>query len=129
MRPAKGFTFVELLVVITIISIVLAAGIVSYTTISTNSRDARRKADLEAIRQALEMCRSISGEYPSSIYPDSLSIICSDALLTVTMKKTPLDPSPCTGYEDGKYSYQTTVDGYQLTADCMESGSYTVTNP
>jgi len=60
-------------------AVVFAAGVVSYTTIAINSRDARRRSDLEAIRQALEMCRSIASEYPSSIYPaNPAAIICTD---------------------------------------------------
>jgi len=131
----NGFTFIELLVVITIIAVVFAAGVVSYTTISKNSRNARRSADMEAIRQALEMCRSIAGRYPASIYPASESIVCNDTALTVTMKTTPLDPkydSTLTGcLVDKKYVYvYTAATGtYTLTAYCYEGGSVSVTNP
>lgn len=127
----NGFTFVELLVVITIMAVVFAAGVVSYTNISKNTRDARRRADLEAVRQALEMCRSIAGKYPSSIYPVSNSIVCSDTNQTVTMKVTPLDPKPCAAHPDGKYSYSLVTGNYTLTADCMEDTTKvkTVTNP
>jgi prepilin-type N-terminal cleavage/methylation domain-containing protein len=127
----NGFTFIELLVVITIIAVVFAAGIVSYTTISRNSRDARRSADMEAIRQALEMCRSIAGEYPAEIYPASGSIVCTDATNSVTLKSTPFDPKPCTNHESGEYTYTLAADSYTLTADCMEdpSRTKTVTNP
>jgi prepilin-type N-terminal cleavage/methylation domain-containing protein len=131
MMRRNGFTFIELLVVITIIGVVFAAGIVSYTTISRNSRDARRVADMEAIRQALEMCRSIAGEYPSTIYPESGSIICADTAGSVMLKSTPIDPKPCISHENGEYSFSATEDTYTLTADCMENASRTneVTNP
>lgn len=129
----NGFTFIELLVVITIIGVVFAAGIVSYTSISKNSRNARRKADLEAVRQALEMCRSIDKEYPSSI---SSSITCPVSATVVTLKSTPTDPKPCAGHEDGLYSYDPdfpAVGEYRLTADCYEGPigpePYSVTNP
>lgn len=132
----NGFTFVELLVVITIIAVIFSAGVVSYTQISKNSRNARRSADLEAIRQALEMCRSIDGLYPDTIYkevdPDSPSglIACLVSDDVVTLKLTPLDPKPCTGYADGQYSYVKNADGtYELTADCYEGGSVTLRNP
>jgi prepilin-type N-terminal cleavage/methylation domain-containing protein len=128
----NGFTFIELLVVITIMAVVFAAGVVSYTSIAINSRDTRRRADLEAIRQALEMCRSIAGIYPSSIYPtDPGSIICSDTNKSVTMKTTPIDPKPCSTQADGHYTYTLTDGGYTLTANCLEgtTKSVTVTNP
>jgi prepilin-type N-terminal cleavage/methylation domain-containing protein len=118
----NGFTFVELLVVITIIGVIFAAGIVSFTTVSKNSRNARRSADLEAIRQALEMCRSIDGVYPGSI---AGNVHCND-VTAVTLKETPLDPRPC---PQDTYSYTIVAGGYTLTASCYEGGPKTVTNP
>jgi prepilin-type N-terminal cleavage/methylation domain-containing protein len=131
MKNQKGFTFVELLVVITIIAVIFAAGVVSYTTISMNSRNARRSSDLEAVRQALEMCRSIDGSYPlvsPGIYGSGGSIACPVSS-AVTMKTTPLDPKPCTAKPDGQYTYLPGVGGYTLTADCFEGGAKVVTNP
>lgn len=126
----NGFTFVELLVVITIIAVLFAAGIASYTTISMNSRNARRSADLEAIRQALEMCRSIDGIYPSAIYTNN-KITCPTSTSVETLKSTPLDPKPCDLKPDGQYSYVTTSSGYTLTANCYEpvGTPKVVTNP
>ena len=106
--------------VITIIAVIFSVGAVSFAAINKNSRDARRIADMEAIRQALEMCRSIAGEYPSSIYPLSGSIVCTDSSATVTMRVTLVDPKPCLGHEDGRYQYVLTASGYSVTADCME---------
>lgn len=63
----QGFTFIELLVVVTIIAVLTAIGAVSYRSTNRNARDAKRMADLERIRSALEICRSETGEYPSSI--------------------------------------------------------------
>lgn len=59
-----GFTFIEILVVATIISLLAAAGAVSYSQFSKSSRDAKRKADIEQIRAAVEMYRSNNGSYP-----------------------------------------------------------------
>lgn len=123
-KQTKGFTFIELLVVITIIGIIFAAGIVSFTTITTRSRDTRRKADLEAIRQSLEICRSITGSYPATVYPD---ISCPAG--TTMMSKTPFDPKPCNLVEEYSYT-KTSQTTYTLTASCMEIDTgYQVTNP
>lgn len=126
MKKYQGFTFIELLVVITIIGVVFAAGVVSYTTISKNSRNARRGADLEAIRQALEMCRSIDGSYPASVYS---SVTCPVSNTVVTLKTTPYDPKPCAAKPDGQYSYVSAAGGYTLTAKCYEDEEKVVTNP
>ena len=63
----KGFTLIELLVVITIIGILMGLLLVSYQGTRKSARDGRRKADLEQIRGALEMCRSDTGSYPASL--------------------------------------------------------------
>jgi type II secretion system protein G len=61
----KGFTLLELLVVISIIMVLTVSGVAAYSSVSKNSRDARRKSDIEQLRQALEMFRSDQGYYPS----------------------------------------------------------------
>lgn len=60
----KGFSLLEILVVISIIMLLTVSGVAAYSTVSKNSRDARRKSDLEQFRQALEMFRSDQGYYP-----------------------------------------------------------------
>lgn len=64
----KGFTLIELLIVITISTLLLAGSILSYTNLSRNSRDTRRKGDIEQIRSGLELYRSTNtnGSYPTS---------------------------------------------------------------
>lgn len=50
----NGFTLVELLVVITIIAILSMVGLVAFSDAQKNARDAKRKADINAIAKALE---------------------------------------------------------------------------
>jgi general secretion pathway protein G len=63
----KGFTLIEVLVVSTIIAVMAAIGLVSYSSASRRSRDAKRKADIAQIQAALEMYRTDIGSYPTSI--------------------------------------------------------------
>lgn len=129
-KKNKGFTFIELLVVITIMAVIFAAAVVSYTTISMNARNARRKSDIEAIRQALEMCRSIAGVYPTNIYPSDNNIVCDNSPTnTITMAVTPIDPKPCGTPAVSQYVYISNGDTYSITATCMEnnSGTYSFT--
>ena len=53
-RKFRGFTLIELLVVISIISILSVVGFVSYQNVSAKAKDARMKADLDAIKKAYE---------------------------------------------------------------------------
>ncbi len=50
----KGFTLIELLVVIAIIAILAVIGITVFSGQQATARDARRRADIQAIAQALE---------------------------------------------------------------------------
>ncbi len=89
----SGFTFIELLVTVTIMAVMMAVAMVSYSNTNLRSRDAKRKADLEVIRSALEICRSNDGRYPGSVYA---SVSCTGG--TVTLQNTPRDPKNSSNY-------------------------------
>ncbi len=91
----RGFTLIELLVVISIIGILVAVGVVSYTRAIQISRDAKRKTDLEQIRQALETYRSEIGAYPATSGWQT-------ALSPTYITTMPTDP------KGGSYDYKTT---------------------
>lgn len=61
----KGFTLIEVLVAVTIISVLASIGVVAYTSVNKRARDAKRKGDVEQIRSALEMYRADIGYYPN----------------------------------------------------------------
>ena len=50
----KGFTLLELLVVISIIGLLIASGAVAFSTAQKKGRDARRRADMKAFQSAYE---------------------------------------------------------------------------
>lgn len=64
MKRTSGFTLIELLVVATIIIVLASIGIVSFTNAAKSARDAKRKADMETIRQALTLYRQQNTGYP-----------------------------------------------------------------
>lgn len=67
----RGFTLLELLVVISIIAILIGLVSVSFTTAQQKSRDARRRGDMKAIQSALEQYYAVNdGSYPTSGYGD-----------------------------------------------------------
>lgn len=64
-KNKKGFTLVELLVVITILAILMTIGIAVYSGVQKNARDLRRKTDLRSIKIALDLYYQSNGKYPT----------------------------------------------------------------
>lgn len=62
----KGFTLVELLIVIVIIAILAAITIVAYNGMQDRARYSVMKSDLGSIQQAVELYHAENGSYPSS---------------------------------------------------------------
>lgn len=60
----KAFTFVELIVVVTILAILALIWTVSYTWYIWDSRDAKRQANLSEIKWALKLYKQNRGSYP-----------------------------------------------------------------
>lgn len=75
LKVTKGFTLIELLVVISIIAILLAVATVSYTNSQEKGRDSRRKSDLKAVQQALELYFQQNGKYPANSTSGNAQII------------------------------------------------------
>lgn len=60
----KGFTIVELLIVIVVIGILAAITIVAYSGIQDRSRFAKSRADFNTMQKGLEMYKADKGAYP-----------------------------------------------------------------
>lgn len=127
----KGFTLIELLVVATIIVVLSAIGIASFINAGKGARDAKRKADLETVRQALVLYRSNEGEYheeDSTIsngnYDDLTEELVSEEYLSEPVPQDPKD----TG--DYRYRYRSDGDTFTLEVELEKTGSdYEVKNP
>lgn len=91
----KGFTLVELLVVIVIIGILATLATVALGSARLKARDARRISDVKQIQTALELYYNDAGAYPDAItFGSPLS-----KTGTVYMAAIPKDPS--TTFESG----------------------------
>jgi general secretion pathway protein G len=101
----KGFTIVELLVVIVVIGILAAITVTAYNGVQGRARDAERISDLKNIADALEIYRVNNGAYPTPVSTPNASSweVNTDgttatnflsALSTANiMPKVPVDPT------------------------------------
>jgi len=97
----NGFTLVELLIVISIISILSTIGAVVYTSVVKNSRDQQRLKDLQTIKQALELYRSDISYYPAEgdfILKTALSLVSPSDATKVYLDPLPGDPVSSQNY-------------------------------
>ncbi|MDQ3098430.1 MAG: type II secretion system GspH family protein [bacterium] len=60
----KGFTLVELLIVVSVLAILTVMAMANYSGGTSKARDAQRKSDLRAVREALESYKLDKGSYP-----------------------------------------------------------------
>lgn len=118
----KGFTLVELMVTITILSILMTIAIVSYGNVQRNARDGKRKSDISVIQSALEQYHADAGYYPASItFNSSLNYGTK-----TYMPKVPQDPQSTYYYGYTATGCTTNCTNYCLFAP-LENNSNTVT--
>lgn len=102
MKKLKGFSLLELLVVVGIISILLSIVASSYSTAQKKTRDAKRSSDLKTIQQAAEQYYAIC-DYTYPVFDTvnaSFEIACGTTVILPT-GKLPMDPLTGDPYECG----------------------------
>jgi len=89
----KGFTIVELLIVIVVIGILAAITIVAYNGIQQRGRDANRNSDMKAFTTAIELYKADIGNYPPCGSDNGgCNAVNLATPLASYMKTIPLDP-------------------------------------
>lgn len=62
----RGFTLLELLVVISIIAVLIGLASVSYTTAQKKSRNSKRRGDIQAVSKAFEQYYALNTGYAAN---------------------------------------------------------------
>lgn len=144
----KGFTLIEMLVVLTIIGIVMALSLFGISSSRETARDANRKADLELIRSGLEIYKADCNDYPPSasiiggspLVGDGTPTTCASTNTYIaSIPKDPLDTARlyryarltpttyviCAALENGMGAIGCGVSACGAGVSC----NYSVTNP
>lgn len=128
----KGFTLIEVLVVIGIISMLIATAAVSYSVLSRNSRDAKRKTDIEQIRAALEIYKSNSSvsQYPGffggNVWGWTTIDNVNPAFLPY-INSIPQDPKPSASCGNYLYAVPSNYYGYTIFTNLENTSAREVT--
>ncbi len=78
---ARGFTLIEILIVVAIIAILASSVLVGFGPAQKQGRDARRVSDLRQVQNALELYYAKCGYYPGGV---QAAVPCSSTFTATT---------------------------------------------
>ena len=116
----KGFTLIEILIVVAIIGILASVVLVGLGPVQKQGRDARRVSDLRQAQNGLELYFNKNGRYPAATDWPSLKTALIGASIGVS--NVPSDPRNVSPYV---YQYATngTGDSYALGAQLEDANN------
>ncbi len=114
----KGFTLIEILIVVAIIGILASVVLVGLGPVQRQGRDARRISDLRQVQTGLELFFNKNGYYPNAAsWTDVTNALVSSGLVS----NVPKDPRPAQSYEYGTNG--TNGNSYVLKATLEDAGN------
>jgi general secretion pathway protein G len=149
----KGFTLVELIIVISIVALLSTIGITTYSSVQKDARNIRRKADLKELKTALEAYKAKNSDYPTTAnawfgtcatygsYSDTGAGGYIPNLAPEFIPKLPRDPREskgnsssanqpgCSTAASNCYLYRSNGTDYKLMAHCTPEGVISTADP
>lgn len=131
----KGFTIVELLIVIVVIGILAALVITTFTGIQQKARNTERETDIKALQGQIEAYFAQNGKYPSLANMQDLAV--PSGWVKTNMKgldfEAQRDPKGAIGQAvqgaagASQYGYVTTPAACDNAAPATDCSGYTLT--
>jgi type II secretion system protein G len=119
----RGFTLLEVLLVVAIVAMLSTLGAVSVSAQRKKANDARRRSDIHQLQVALEGYYADQQKYPDQLIFNGQPLISADGQ-TIYLRSVPKDP---TGDDPQLYVYNATpagqAAGYDICAYELESVS------
>lgn len=123
----KGFTIIELLIVIVVIAMLAALVLNRVSGATENARDDQRKSDLADVADALDSYQIANRVYPSEANMEDSVWVSSN--LAGLDEDSLADPQGVALNEEGGYTFSATpkdcdknCTGYSISADLEEDG-------
>ena len=132
MFSKKGFTLIELMIVIAVIAVLTTLVLVGLGQMQKRGRDTQRVATANGVRTALECYNGTAGVYPTSFTWNQVRTQLGSGCFT---SDTLTDPSttniPSNGIVTGiaTYSYAGISTGYTIVVYGESGRNYTVKSP
>lgn len=129
----KGFTLVELMVVIAILAVLATIGVAVFSTVQRNARDGRSKADINIIARSIETAKSIDANAGTVTYAYSSTSFANDFKTTPTGKypyclwsgsSAPATPSATVSLWNGSACPTTPANPVLISGGTQTSGTW-----
>jgi len=120
---ARGFTLIELMIVVAIIGILCSIAVPLYANVTARSRIAKAQADIRTLVAAVSAYQSHMSTYPVAL-SDLTRVVTNPSGITAGPFMASI-PTPPTSFWGSAYSYTTNANGTFLISAAGDGATVT----